>query len=88
MKEFKFIDSTNQMINRSCVEDTIKAVANKFYTDYYNAKYGLTASPTCSEYDHARIQGIKNFEGALLDQFCQLFENAKVAKIQAENYEK
>lgn len=27
-------------------------------------------------------------ESALLDQFCQLFENAKVAKIQAENYEK
>lgn len=88
MNEFKFIDSTSQMISKSCVEDTIKVVANRFYTDYYNAKYGLVRSPTCGEYDHARIQGIKNLESALLDQFCQLFENAKVAKIQAENYEK
>lgn len=88
MNDFKFIDPKSQMISKYCVEDTIKVVANRFYTNYYNAKYGLTASPTCDEYDRARVQGIKNFESALLDQFYQLFENAKVAETQAKNYEK
>ena len=88
MNDFKFIDPKSQMISKSCVEDTIKVVANRFYTNYYNAKYGLTASPPCDEYDHARIQGIGNFEKALLDQFFQLFDNARLAENKAENYEK
>ena len=88
MDKFKFIDPESQMISKSCVEDTIKVVANRFYTNYYNVKYGLTASLTCDEYDHARIQGIENFEKALIDQFFQLFDNARLAEIKAENYEK
>lgn len=88
MDKFKFIDPESQMISKSCVEDTIKVVANSFYTNYYNVKYGLTASPTCNEYDHARIQGIENFERALIDKFSQLFDNARLAEIKAKTYEK